>query len=125
MDFHLLELFRREPAGLVDDVIRHRQLADVVQQGRGAKSIHVLLVQFQFLGYLHGIGAHAVQVLVGGVILGVDGQGQRLDGAQVERADLLPRGAFRFPPGALRSRNASSRLPDGPDTVDRSGRFRT
>jgi len=49
MDFHLLELFRREPAGLVDDVVRNRQLADVVEQGRGAQSIHVLLVQFHFL----------------------------------------------------------------------------
>jgi hypothetical protein len=32
MNLHLFELFRRQPAGLGDDVFRYRQLADIVQQ---------------------------------------------------------------------------------------------
>ena len=40
MDFHLLEFFRRELARLRDNVLRHRQLANVVQH-RGRRSASV------------------------------------------------------------------------------------
>ena len=62
MNLHLLELFGGETTRLADDVIGHRQLADVVQQGRGAKRFHLLLGQSQLLGDLYRVGAHAMQV---------------------------------------------------------------
>ena len=89
MNLHLLELFRSEAARFVDDVIGHGQLADVVQQSRGAQCVHFLLAQSKLLGDLHRVGAHTVQMLVRGVVLGVDGQGQTLNGAQVKRAHLF------------------------------------
>ena len=43
MDLHLFELFRRQSAGLVDDVLGNGELADIVQQRGSAKG-------FDFLG---------------------------------------------------------------------------
>ena len=41
--FHLFEFFRSQPSGFVNDVLGHGQLADVVQQSRGAQG-------FDFIG---------------------------------------------------------------------------
>jgi len=89
MNLHLLELFRSQPAGFVDDVIGHSQLADVVQKSRGSKSIRGLLcsgrVPLQFRGHTCARDA----VLMGRMIFGVDGQSQAFDRAQMERANLF------------------------------------
>ena len=42
-----------------------------------------------FFGNLDGVGAHALQMGVSRMILGLDGEGQRLDRAHVERRDLF------------------------------------
>jgi hypothetical protein len=89
VNLHLLEFFRSETPRFVDDVIGNRQFADVVQQRRGPNSIHVLLAEREFLSDLDGIGSHAMQMLVRGVILGVNCQRKALDGAQMEGAHLF------------------------------------
>ena len=89
VDLHLLELFRRQAPGLGDDVLGHRQLADVVQQRRGSQGFQVVRSQVQFFADLDGVDLHALQMVVRGVILGFDGQRQRFDGAQVQGRHLL------------------------------------
>ena len=89
VNLHLLEFFGSEAAGLVDDVVGNRQFSNIVQKSGGPQGIQVLGAQFHILGDLDGIGAHTMQVGMGGVVLGVDGQRQSLDGAQMQGADLF------------------------------------
>ena len=63
MDLHLLEFFRRQPAGLGNDVLGHRQFADIVQQRRRLQSVQFLLAQTDFLADLGGINPHALQMI--------------------------------------------------------------
>ncbi len=44
MNLHFLEFFRRQAARFRNDVLRNRQLADVMQQGRGLQGLHSLPV---------------------------------------------------------------------------------
>ena len=84
VDLHLFKFFRRQAPGLRDDVFGHGQLADVVQQRRRVQSFHFARGHAQFLGHFDGVHPHPLQVVVRGVVLGFDGQRQRLDGAQVQ-----------------------------------------
>jgi hypothetical protein len=43
MDLHLLELLGRELAGFRDDVLGDGELADVVEDGRGAQRLQVVV----------------------------------------------------------------------------------
>ncbi len=45
--------------------------------------------ELQLLGELHGVDLHSLDVVVGGVILGLDGQRQRFDGPQMQRGHCL------------------------------------
>ena len=76
MDLHFLELFRRELARFGNDVLGHGQLADVVQQRRGFEGLQLRSNQPQIFADLGGVNLDAPQVIVGGVIFGVDGQRQ-------------------------------------------------
>ena len=96
MNLHLLEFFRGELAGLGDDVFRHGELADIVQQGGGAQRFHFLFGEAQFFGDFDGINAHALQVIVRSVVLGFDGQGQSFDGAEVQRGNVFCVALFDF-----------------------------
>ena len=82
VDLHLLELFGTEASRLGDDVLGHSEFANVMQQGRGMQGLEFRPVNAQMLGNFDGIDAHALQMFVGGVILG-------LDGAQVQVCHLL------------------------------------
>ena len=96
VDLHLLEFFRGQAPGLVDDVFGNRQLADVVQQRSRAQRFDFGFGKSQFLRDLNREYAHALQVLVRGVVLGFDGQRKGLDGAQVQRGDLFGVAFFDF-----------------------------
>jgi hypothetical protein len=84
MDLHFLELFRSQLSRLGNDIFRDRQLADIVQQRRGFKGLLLAGAEMQLFADFGGIDLHAPQVIVGGVVLSVDGQGQRFDGAQMQ-----------------------------------------
>ena len=84
VNFHLLELFRRQPAGFRDDMFGHGQLADVVQQCGGMQRFQIASLHPQFFGDFDGINADALQVIVGCLVLGFNGQRQGLDGSQMK-----------------------------------------
>ena len=98
MHLHLFELFRREFSGLVDDLFRDGEFPDIVQQGGRPQSFDLAFRQLQFFGHGYGISAHALQVSVRGLVLGLDGQRQGLDGAHVQRRDLFHVPLFDFHP---------------------------
>ncbi len=85
----MLEFFRRQLAGLGNDVFGHRDLTDVVQQRRGAQRFHLRLAEAQFFGDLDGVSFDALQMIVRGLVLGFDGDRQRLDGAAMQRGDFF------------------------------------
>jgi hypothetical protein len=76
MDLGLLKLFGGERSGLVDDVLRDREFANIVQQGGGAKGLDLVLGKTQLLGNLNRKDTHPLQMFVGGVIFRFDGQSQ-------------------------------------------------
>ena len=65
-------------------MLRHGQLADIVQQRRGAKRTQLRIAQIELFADLHGVDLHAAKVAVCGVVLGFDGQRQRFNRAQVQ-----------------------------------------
>ena len=89
MNLHLFKFFRSQPSGFVDDVLGHGQLTDVMQQCGGAQRFDFICRKANFFGDFYGVGSHALQVRVRGVVFGFDGQSQRLDGAHVQRSNLL------------------------------------
>src|SRR5579864_515828 len=89
MNFHLLELFGGKASRLRDDVLRHGEFANVMQKRGGMQSFQFCAGHAKFLTYFNGVHADALQVFVGRVILGFDGQREGLDGAQMEVGHLF------------------------------------
>ena len=93
VDADLLELFLRQRPGLRQDVLGHRQLADVVQQRRGLDALDLVLRHAERAREAGGVDLHAADVALRGLILGVDRQRQRFDRRQVQVRHLLRRAA--------------------------------
>ena len=89
VNLHLLELFRRQPAGFRNDMFGHRQLANVVQQRGGMQGFQFAALHAQLLGYLDGVDANPLQVIVSGLVFGFNGQRQGLNGSQMQVRNLF------------------------------------
>ena len=89
VDAHALGLFRREPAGLAQDVLGHGDLPDVVQQRRRVERLHLAGREREPASQLERVPLHAAQVLLRALVLGLDGQGQGFRDRAVERRGLL------------------------------------
>ena len=88
MNPDLLELFMRERSRLREDVLGNRQLADVVQQRRRLDALDLVLAHPQRTGETGGVHLHAAHVALRRLVLGVDGERQRLDGGEMEIGHL-------------------------------------
>ena len=86
---NLLELFLGERTRLREDVLGHGQLADVVEQRRGLDALNLVVGHAQRAGQPGGVDLHAADVRLRGLILGVDGERQRLDRGQMQVGHLL------------------------------------
>ena len=84
MGADLLELFRRQRPRLREDVLGHRQLADVVQQRCRLDALDLVVRHAHGPGDGGGIELDAADVRLRGLVLGVDGEGQRFDRRQVQ-----------------------------------------
>ena len=88
MHLHPLELLLGQRTGLRQDVLGHRQLADVVQQRRRPEALDLARRHAHRFRDARGIDLHAADLRRRGLILGVDGQRQRFDGGQVQVRQL-------------------------------------
>ena len=86
---HLLELGRRQFAGLVEDVLGYRQLARVVQKGRGLDAFQRrLVVDAERTRQPERVGLYAAHVVVRHVVFGVDCHGERLDRGKIQAIEM-------------------------------------
>ncbi len=84
MGADLLELFGRQRPRLRQDVLGHRQLADVVQQRRRLHALDVVLGHPERARERRRVELHAPDVELRGLVLRVDRQRERLDRRQVQ-----------------------------------------
>ena len=89
MDFHLLEFLRRQFTGFGDDVLRHGQLPDVMQQRGGSEGVQLFFGKAHLLADLDRIMLHPPEMLVSSLILGFNRQSQRFDGADMQSIHLF------------------------------------
>ena len=89
MDADLLELFLRQRAGLRQDVLRHGELADVVQQRRGLDALDLGVGHAEAARDAGRIDLHAADVRLRGLILRVDRERERFDRREVQVGHLL------------------------------------
>ena len=69
MLLHDVELFVRQPGGLVEDGVRHGDLSDVVEQGAPVEDVQLLVCKAHMRPDEAGIFGHPVGVLVGVAVL--------------------------------------------------------
>src|SRR6185369_12290735 len=86
VDLHLLELGGGEFAGLVENVIRHGDLADIVQQCPGVERLDFQIVQPEVLRETGCIHLDPVNVIVSNFVLGVDSSRKRFNSSEVKPA---------------------------------------
>ena len=89
MGADLLELFRRQRARLGQNVLGHRELADIVQQRRRLDALDLVLAHAQTARQRRRIELHAADVELRRLVLGVDRERQRFDRRQVQVGHLL------------------------------------
>ena len=99
MTLHHLELGRRELSRFVQDVLGHRQLADVVQQRRGSDRLQLHIVRdAERVSEAEGIVLDPPDVIARDLILRVDGMRKRFDGREVDVVHLAEVADFVFGP---------------------------
>ncbi len=89
VDADLLELFLRERPRLRQNVLGHRQLADVVQQRGGLDALNLVLRHADRFREARGKHLHAADVRLARAILRVDRERQRFDRGEVQVGHFL------------------------------------
>ena len=84
MGLDALELLRRERVGFRENVFRDGHVADVVQQGRRAHRLHLLVGEADPFGQRHRVLLDRPDVLRGAAGLGFNRQRERLDRRQLD-----------------------------------------
>ena len=84
VDADLLKLLLRERAGLREDVLGHRKLADVVQQRRGLYALNLVFRHADGFCEPRGKHLHAADVRLARAIFGVDRECERFDCGEVQ-----------------------------------------
>ena len=94
----LLEFLRRQRPRLGEDVIRHRELADVVQQRSGLDRLHLELGHPELTRNSGGVDLNAADMVFRRAVLRVDRSSERFDRREVQFGDLLDVPAFVVEP---------------------------
>ena len=85
-------------AGFGNDVFGDRQLADIVQQCGGSRSLQIGFVKAELAAGLDGIGFHPLQMIARILVLRLNRQGKRLDRPPVEGGYFLGMDALLLGP---------------------------
>jgi hypothetical protein len=103
MDLHFFKFVGRQLAGFGNNGFRNRQLSDVVEQRRRPQCVQLRFGKAQVLSDFERVELNALQVIVRGVILGVDGERQRLDSSEVQRIHFHDVFVFLLNPDGMRA----------------------
>ena len=98
VDADLLKLLWAERARLREDVLRDRELADVVQQGRGLDGLGLGFRHAHRARKASGVCLHPLDVVGRRLVFGVDSQDERFDRRQVQLGHLPRVRAFVLDP---------------------------
>ena len=91
MQPQLAPLVVGEAVALGEDVLRHGEHADVVQHRAGGHGLDLVVAQAAGAGQQRGVALQPAQVQPRALVGGVDGQGERLDGREVQVGEPLHR----------------------------------
>jgi hypothetical protein len=89
VDANFLELLLRQGTRLRQDVLGHRELADVVQQRRGLDALNFRVGHAEPARDARGIDLDTADMRLRGLIFRVDRERQRFDGGQVQVRHFL------------------------------------
>ena len=89
MDADLLELFLRQRSRLRQNVLGHRELADVVEQGGGLHTLDFGVGHAEAARDAGGVDLDAADMRLRGLILGIDGERERFDRGEVQVRHFL------------------------------------
>ena len=113
MHFCLFELSRRQRARLVQNMIRHGELANVMQQGSRVERGQFEFGKIEQLTETGGVNLHAAHVKMRGLIFGVDGGGQRFYNRQMQAANFFIFASPRANPSEMELVGPESRRDQG------------
>src|SRR5205814_9808571 len=85
---HALELGLGETSRLIEELVRHDELADVVHQCRVAQALHTTRAEMELVTYIFGEGCDALRVACRVRVLRLERQDQRFDGLLLCRLHL-------------------------------------
>jgi hypothetical protein len=108
---HLLEFFRCQCSWFREDVFRYRKLADVMQQRGHLHRFYVIRRYSERAGETNRVHLNAPDVIVSRLILGVDGECERLDRGKARVGNVMgaPREAASDADGKQRNRQQPER----------------
>ncbi len=89
MDLHLLEFFRRQSPRLRNNVLRNRQLPNVMQQRRRLQRFHLGFAHVELFGHLDRIHSDPLQMVMRRLVLRLNCQRQRFNRAHVQVRHLF------------------------------------
>jgi len=89
-----------------------RKFSHVVQQSSGTQRLHFRRRESQVFGYFHGVDAYAPEMIVGGMVLGFDGQCQCFNGAQVQSSHFFDVLLFVVQPAEISAVRAVNKVND-------------
>ena len=139
VQLHALELRRREAPRLVEDALRDRELADIVQQGGGLDGAQLQLLDADPNREFDGYPLDPPDVIVCHAVFRINGVCERLDSREVQAIDLgqvielLGHSTGRVPVGVVQDDRQEQREREHDDAVsaelqgkhDESGADRT
>ena len=89
VDPKLLKLLLCQRARFREDVLGHRQFADVAQQRGSLDALDLRIGHPERTGQARGVDLHALSLPLADLVLGFDGERERFDGGQVQIRHLL------------------------------------
>ena len=101
MNLHLFEFLGRQLARFRKNVLRHSELSDVMQEGCRPQGVQLRVAQAHLFGNLDRIVLNAAEMIMGGLVLGFDGQGECFNGTDVKSVHLSYVNFFHFQPAYI------------------------
>src|SRR5208283_2810129 len=84
MPFNLIYLGRRQFLSLIDNVMVNDDFSYVVEQAGDIQSFHIIFLPSEFAGNCYGITRNPIRMILGVIILCIDGSSKGLNRVMVD-----------------------------------------